>query len=453
MNINTDEIEEKDCAIQMLAVFIDELGPVFAPYADAASKILLNMIDYEANDSIRNSVASSLPGLIKCIKGADPTNTALIMNYSRLFLESLVKAINSETETDTLISQVQAAKEIIDDIGEGILDQGTVEALAKLLLDQYQKSDNRIKENNEVAKNGENADDEDDQIDQDEMEVIKEENNNEYDLQLSIAEIIGIIFKTHGALCGALIHELFTNILPAAFATGEKQKTKFGLFILDDMVEFLGPALLGSNYVLVAQQIIKHCSSPVAAVRQAASYGIGIMAEKSGPAFAAVSNDCLQGLKIAIEFQIAAAVKEKKSKVKQFNHARDNAISALGKIIKFQSAIVNAPELIVNWLGLLPIKDDIDEAKVQNELLAQILIENPTLVLGESNQRFEQVVILLSTITNEKYVTPETGAKLATVIKGMSTHSTFSQQFQTIYTNKLVEKQQENIKKAIEFHQ
>jgi hypothetical protein len=32
-----------------------------------------------------------------------------------------------------------------------------------------------------------------------------------------------------------------------------------------------------------------------------------------------------------------ANVKEKKTKVKQFMHAKDNAVSALGKIIKFQS--------------------------------------------------------------------------------------------------------------------
>lgn len=46
ININTDELEEKDVAIQMLAVFIDELGPVFAPYVEQTSKILLAMIDY-----------------------------------------------------------------------------------------------------------------------------------------------------------------------------------------------------------------------------------------------------------------------------------------------------------------------------------------------------------------------------------------------------------------------
>ena len=45
----------------------------------------------------------------------------------------------------------------------------------------YHKSDERIKENNEMAKS-DNVEDEDDAVDQDDLEVIKEENNNEYDL-------------------------------------------------------------------------------------------------------------------------------------------------------------------------------------------------------------------------------------------------------------------------------
>jgi hypothetical protein len=54
----------------MLAVFIEELGSGFAEFIEPASKILLSMISYEANDSIRNSVAGALPGLIKCVKEA-----------------------------------------------------------------------------------------------------------------------------------------------------------------------------------------------------------------------------------------------------------------------------------------------------------------------------------------------------------------------------------------------
>lgn len=204
ININTDEIEEKDVAIQMLAVFIDELGAVFAPYVEQASKVLLSMIDFEANDSVRNSVAGALPGLIKCVKNADPNATVLIQNMSRTFLDALWKTITNETETDTLICQVQAAKEIIDEVGEGLMDQAAVDQISKLLIDLYHKSDERIKENNELAKN-EQPEDEDDQVDEDDLEVIKEENNNEYDLQLSIAEIMGILFKTHGVISGNLV--------------------------------------------------------------------------------------------------------------------------------------------------------------------------------------------------------------------------------------------------------
>jgi importin-5 len=238
----------------------------------------------------------------------------------------------------------------------------------------YNKSDERIAENNELAKNQTQAEDEDEQFDEDDLEVIKEENNNEYDLQHSIAEIMGILFKTHPSLCGDLINQLINVILPPALNSGEKQKTKFGLFVMDDMVEFLGPNFLGPQiYVEVAKQIIKFCNSPTAAVRQAASYGIGIMAEKAGPAFATISNDCLMGLKIAVEYQMPANVKEKKTKVKQFMHAKDNAVSALGKIIKFQSATVDVNSLLINWLGLLPIKNDVEEAKIQNELLVDLL--------------------------------------------------------------------------------
>ena len=65
------------------------------------------------------------------------------------------------------------------------------------------KSDERIVENNNMAKREDEEDDEEEI--QDDMELIKEENKSEYDLQLSIAEIIGVLFKTHKELCGQLL--------------------------------------------------------------------------------------------------------------------------------------------------------------------------------------------------------------------------------------------------------
>ena len=68
LNVVTDEIEEKDIGIQMLAIFIDEVGEACIDYLEQISKILLGVVDYSANDSIRSSAASSLPGLIKAAK-------------------------------------------------------------------------------------------------------------------------------------------------------------------------------------------------------------------------------------------------------------------------------------------------------------------------------------------------------------------------------------------------
>lgn len=150
------------------------------------------------------------------------------------------------------------------------------------------------------------------------------------------------------------------------------------------MVEFLGPELLGPLYNQIAKEIIKYCNHQIAAVRQASAYGIGIMAEKAAPEiFKDIVNDALQGLKIAIEYQIPANVKEKKNKTKQFMHAKDNAVSAFGKIIRYQSACIDVASLIPNWLGLLPIKNDVEEAKLMNDYVALFLSERPQLLLGE----------------------------------------------------------------------
>lgn len=92
-NINTDEIEEKDVAIQMIAVFIDELGSGFAEWVEPTSKILMSLISYEANDSIRNSVAGALPGLIKCVKEASPASNDILINMGKTYLDAIWKAI------------------------------------------------------------------------------------------------------------------------------------------------------------------------------------------------------------------------------------------------------------------------------------------------------------------------------------------------------------------------
>ena len=160
-------------------------------------------------------------------------------------MESLWKAIQNETETDTLNYQIQALKDIIDEIGNDFMSQEIVDALAVKIIDMYRKSDARIEENNMIAKKDEGVEEDEEDDEEDDKEMIKEENRSEYDLQFSLSEIIGTIFKTHSTKVNNLLQTLFNEILYQALQLNVKDKTKFVIFILDDMVEFLGPHILG----------------------------------------------------------------------------------------------------------------------------------------------------------------------------------------------------------------
>jgi hypothetical protein len=103
-NIMTDEIEEKDSAIQMLTVFIEELGGGFAQYVEQVSDILLGLTRFFASENIRNSAAGALPALIKCAKEAAPQDIATIHTMAKAYSNNLIEAMDEETETDCLIA-------------------------------------------------------------------------------------------------------------------------------------------------------------------------------------------------------------------------------------------------------------------------------------------------------------------------------------------------------------
>lgn len=306
MQVMTDEIEEKDVAIQMLSCFIDEVPEVCYDYVDPISKILLSLTNYAANDSIRTSSASSLPGLMKAGK-ARGVDTATIHAMAKTFNTNLYNAMKEELDTDTLIVQVQAFKDVIDEAGEGLMTAEEVEHLGQKSLDIVTKSLERIKQNNAI--NNDEAEDEDDVLDADDMALIKEENSNEFDLQIAAAELMGGLFKTHKQFVGGLVQKLRNEIIPECFASQEQKRFKFAIFILDDMVEHLGPSYFSpEDFQSIVNAICGFCNHTSAALRQASAYGIGVIATNAGSAFHLYSDLCLQSLKSGIDFPVTPKI-------------------------------------------------------------------------------------------------------------------------------------------------
>lgn len=179
---------------------------------------------------------------------------------AKQFNENLYNAMTNETETDTLISQVAAFKDIIDEVGPGLMTPEEVAHIGEKSVSMVEKSLERIEENNKTQK--EEPEDEDDELDAEDLALLKEENSNEHDLQLAAAELMGVLFKTHKESVAPLVEKLRNEVLVAAFTSGEQKRLKFAIFILDDMVEHLGPAYFSAeDFSSIVQTICQFSGS------------------------------------------------------------------------------------------------------------------------------------------------------------------------------------------------
>ena len=119
----------------------------------------------------------------------------------------------------------------------------------------------------------------DEDIDEDEEEVIEDDQDMEEELHVAIAELLGVLFKTHKNETVDLANLLYTQILPNVLKPEVSEKMhKFGVFLIDDMVEYLGYAALSDKWPHFAEALVKFSASKVCFVRQATVYGIGIFA-------------------------------------------------------------------------------------------------------------------------------------------------------------------------------
>lgn len=244
-NIMTDEIEEKDSAVQMLTVFMEELGAGYAKFAEPSIEILLGLTQFDVSDNIRINSAGALPHLIRVGKAAAPDNVAALHDLAKKFCNNIIDAMETETETECLIAQAGAIKDIMEEAGNNLLQADSVDVFSKKMLEFMAQSEKRIKENEKYQ--NENVDEEDG-LDEEDLAVLKEENKNENELQLALAECIGMLFKTHKESCRNLVQTLQASVLPEIAKQTTKPKQKLLLFFLDDMVEFLGPDFLGPAY-------------------------------------------------------------------------------------------------------------------------------------------------------------------------------------------------------------
>ena len=215
-----------------------------------------------------------------------------------------------------------------------------------------------------------------------------------------------------------------TQILPKALEANQSEKMhKFGIFLIDDCIEYLGLELLSSKWEFFTQALLTFATNKAATVRQAAAYGIGNLGIQSREYFAAISDSCIGSLYDSLKCQQGT------DKPKPFGHSRDNTIAAIGKILKFQGERLSNPAQVYGvWLDNLPLKFDKQEAIGQNEFLADLVLANAPLVLETA----PRVMKILGEILDTKTSTIEIRPKIVQAIKLLATHQSVGPQMNGI---------------------
>ena len=128
---------------------------------------------------------------------------------------------------------------------------------------------------------------------------------------------------------------------------------QWAICVFDDVIECTGVASLRYRELFLPL-MTGGLQSQHPEVRQAASYGWGVIAQFGGQEVAQLCSDVIPMIRSMIEAS--------NSRTNENLTATENAISALSKILQYNSSkIMNVNELLYIWMNYLPVYEDEEE--------------------------------------------------------------------------------------------
>ena len=440
-SVNTSESDEVTTAVKMMRGFALELQAGYIKYLERTSEILAHLIENSQNEEVRVAVAESFPDLIKVVTSSDHNDKlSVVRTLNNTYLKILWEAVWTECDPETMEKYVEVMQDVLTTSGacmnEAELNEFNSNILKTLALSDERKTDNNTYLN-----------DNPDEFEEDEdRDMMQETNKLEEDLHIALAQLIGTVFKVYKGQTMALVKLIYEEILPKVLADENNHMLlKFGLFLIDDMIEHLGVELIPNEWPHLSEAILKFATHPGVHVRYAAIYGIGCLAEKSKDAFKDLSEPCMKVLYDGLQMK-----KRQEEDNHVYGSSRDNIISSVGKIIKSQHSYINLGETVNLWLTNLPLRYDVTEGKVQHELLVDIILEfDASLVFGPNGENLAKVIRVLAEVVNTKAASKDFETKVKKVIDSLMSNETTKQLLHDA-VSKLEPKLQARLKTALE---
>uniref|UniRef100_A0A8B9ZGP0 Importin 5 n=1 Tax=Anas platyrhynchos TaxID=8839 RepID=A0A8B9ZGP0_ANAPL len=373
--IKTAGLEEKATACQMLVCYAKELKEGFVEYTEQVVKLMVPLLKLNVGldhfisliiKRVRVAAAESMPLLLECARVRGPEYLTQMWHF---MCDALIKAIGTEPDSDVLSEIMHSFAKCIEVMGDGCLNNEHFEELGGILkgkLEEHFK-------NQELRQVKRQDEDYDEQVE----ESLQDEDDSDVYILTKVSDILHSIFSSYKEKVLPWFERLLPLIVNLICPQRPWPDRQWGLCIFDDIVEHCSPSSF--KYSICD-------NSPE--VRQAAAYGVGVMAQFGGDSYRPF---CTEALPLLVR-----VIQSPDAKTKENVNATENCISAVGKIMKFKPDCVNVEEVLPHWLSWLPLHEDKEEAVHTFNYLCDLIESNNPVVLGPNNSNLPRIFSIIA---------------------------------------------------------
>merc|ERR1719342_1178220 len=230
--IKTAGLEDKATACQMLVCYARELKENFADYTEQVVKLMVPMLKFYFHDGVRTAAAESLPYLLECAKIKGPQYLQEMWSF---MLSELLKAIETEPESEVLSEHMYAMAKCIEVMGAGCLGEPGMEETIKLLdktLDQHY-----VRQTERAGKRQGGEEDYDEGVE----EQLEDEDDEDVYILSKVGDVMHAVFSQYKSAWLPQFERLLPKVSQLLEPARPWSDLQWGLCIFDDLVEYTGP--------------------------------------------------------------------------------------------------------------------------------------------------------------------------------------------------------------------
>lgn len=357
IGIKTSTLDDKFMAVELLTVYAQNLEKGFADYVTTVmDTVAIPGLAFFFHDPVRVASAKCVPQLLSSYKAAYGTKSPEYSQLWKATIEKVLEVLETEPAIETLAEMYQCFYESVEVSGDDCLsnEQMTVfiTSAESVLKDFQTRVQKRLEEAND-REDGEEPDEEAQFAIEDDQTLLSDMN-----------KAFHTIFK-HQKQSFLPHWERLLNYYDLFVSNQDDTQRQWALCILDDVLEFCGPASWNYHSHIV-QPLIAGMRDNAPANRQAACYGVGVAAHKGGDAWAEFAAGSLP-----ILFEVT---QRPNARSDDDAFATENACASIAKILHYNNGKVpNVQEVVAHWIETLPVVNDEEAAPYAYSFLVELI--------------------------------------------------------------------------------